>query len=124
MEGDITRLSQRLSEVEKLYITLGTTITQHEEKMKALERILKELDGFSDFKKTMWNHVNEGEKPGGIRDKVKDMEHAHALCSKVTNDKIDRVSASMWKVAIVSGFVVGLTFKGVPELMNLFIKLF
>ena len=124
MESDITRLNHKFTQLERNMIELSSSVLQHEEKMKVLERIALAFDGFADFKRAVWTHIDEGERPGGMRDKIKDIEHSHILCSKTTNEKISRIEKNMWKTAVVAGLVVGLTFKGVPELLQLFLRVF
>lgn len=123
MESDITRLNQKVNIIDRNMIELSTSVLQHSEKMKVLERIALAFDGFADFKRAVWTHIDEGERPGGMRDKIKDLEHSHVLCSKTTTDRIARIERTMWKTAVVSGIVVGLIFKGVPELLKLFITI-
>ena len=63
-------------------------------------------------------HINEGERQGGFRDRLLIAERQIAE----QKEQISVIKSGYWKVAIVSGFIGGLLGKVTPDLFNFLIK--
>ena len=50
-------------------------------------------------------HVDEGDKPGGFRERVVKLE---TLIFKATNEKLNSTKASQWRIGIIVGVIIGL----------------
>ena len=50
-------------------------------------------------------HVDEGDKPGGFRERVVKLE---TLIFKATNEKLNSTKASQWRIGIIVGVIVAL----------------
>lgn len=90
---------------------------QHQDMVVQLTKIEVIIDNltknFNEVKERMVTHIVEGEKPGGIRERVHDLELL-----------VKRVQTEMWKVAIVSAFIGSLVGQLTPDVVRFIINLF
>ena len=89
---------------------------QHQNMVIELTKLTSTVENmdksFKEIKDRMVNHINEGEKPGGIREIVHDL----------TKDVAD-IRKGMWRVAIVGGLIGGLISQLTPEIFGFIMKL-
>jgi hypothetical protein len=69
-----------------------------------VERVNALIHSFDEFKDRIAEHIEEGEKTGGVRDRVTALELEVAALKKV-----------IWKTAIVSGLIGGFISQLTPE---------
>jgi len=89
------------------------------EHLKVATSLVKIEQNLSNFKKTFdevkdrfVNHINEGERPGGMRERVIIMEQT-----------ISAIRQGYWKTAVVAGIIGGLLGKISPDIFNWFIRI-
>jgi hypothetical protein len=99
-----------------------TTCDEHGkmcEKLGKIEGLLQGLNTRLDQSfLRMEAHINEGERPGGVRDRVAALEADRAASEK----EISTIKQGYWKACIVSGVVGGLLARLAPEAIWLLIN--
>jgi hypothetical protein len=87
--------------------------------------------GLSDFKKSFdevkqrfIDHIIEGEKPGGIRDRLKDVEAKGKELKELIDREVSAIKKAMWFRAVVSGIIGGFIVKCTPDMMGAIFKFF
>jgi len=63
-------------------------------------------------------HIDDGERPGGYRDRVINLEHCH----KANQSEIAAVKKEYWKTCLMAGVIGGLLGKLTPEIFNFLIR--
>jgi len=88
---------------------------QHMQTIKDAETtkqvVIRLEKSFEDIKARMVVHINEGEKEGGFRDRVRDLEKENERIIK-DNEKMNTVISSLkkadWKRVITAGIIGGI----------------
>lgn len=84
---------------------------QCESHEKLSNNIVKLQTSFDEVKERICNHIDEGEKSGGFRDRLLVIEEAVSVLKK-----------SYWKTAITCGIIGGLLGKVSPDIFNFLVK--
>ena len=76
-------------------------ISRIEEKQNGLSGDIKRLDDrVNGTFKRIGKHVDEGDKPGGFRERLVRIE---TLVATATQEKLNTVKASQWRIGIIAG---------------------
>ena len=110
MHDNVQKTQEELS---KQVGTLNTTLLLLNRTLEALER-------------RMLAHVEEGERPGGHRDRLLKLETEHEQVKddiKSNTTRVRTVRGELWKVAFLGGVVGGAVGKFATELIDAVLKL-
>ena len=82
--------------------------------MATVKQVVMDMSkSFDDVKARMVSHVHEGERPGGVRDRLLLLEQ-----------EISTIKKGYWKACIVAGVIGGLLADATPEVIKLIISFF
>lgn len=92
------------------------TCIQHQEMVIQTTRLNSSIEGlqrsFDEIKDRMVRHIEEGERPGGIREQVHDLM-----------GKVSRLERRHWLDCLVAGVIGGLVSNSAPEFFGLLAKM-
>jgi len=87
---------------------MGETCSEHSAFCEKIGKLISSNESLheslKDFCKKTELHINEGEKPGGVREKVTILEQ-----------RVSQLEKEKWVIAIVGGLVGGFISQGTPE---------
>lgn len=88
--------------------------------MATVKQVVENMDkSFQEVKNRMVAHINDGEKEGGVRDRVKALEKE----TKSLSESVSSLKKAEWKRVIVAGVIGGAVSRS-PEILNFALMFF